>query len=86
MKNCIWHCGRKTKNHTRIRDLCWADSENIYLARKAEEAAEKKPLSVARKAALEKLTATRRAKLAKEIAGTGLSHRTMEIPTPSTSP
>jgi len=44
MKNpfCLWQCGRSTANHTRICDLCWADRESIYLARKAREAAEGK--------------------------------------------
>jgi hypothetical protein len=69
---CAWHCGRTTKEHTRICDLCWSDRESIYLARKAREAAaEKKPLSEARKAALEKLTATRRAKTNEGIAPHG---------------
>jgi hypothetical protein len=71
---CIWHCGRPTKNHTRICDLCWAGRENIYLARKAIEAAEdKKPLSEAREAALTKARQIRVAKLLKELPGTGLS-------------
>ena len=54
MKNCNWKCGRQTKNKTRICDTCWADRENIYLARKAKEAAaEKNPKrqAAARKAA-----------------------------------
>jgi hypothetical protein len=64
---CIWHCGRTTRNHTRICDLCWAARENIYRARKAREAAaEKKPLSAARKTALEKLNEAKRPILAKK--------------------
>jgi predicted amidophosphoribosyltransferase len=62
---CIWQCGRRTRNHTHICDLCWTDRENIYLARKAREAAEKKPLSAARKAALEKLNEVKRPILAR---------------------
>ena len=50
MKNtlCLWQCGRKTRNRTRICDSCWKDRERIYLARKAREAAaEKNPNRVA---------------------------------------
>jgi predicted amidophosphoribosyltransferase len=76
MKNtlCIWQCGRRTGNRTRICDTCWADRERIYVARNAVEAAAKKkqPLSEARKKALEKLTAIRRAKLAKHLPATEL--------------
>jgi hypothetical protein len=36
---CLWACGHKTANRTRICDLCWRDRERIYLARKAREAA-----------------------------------------------
>jgi predicted amidophosphoribosyltransferase len=75
MRNCNWKCGRKTQNHTRICDLCWADRENIYLARKAKEAAEdKKPLSEPRETALAKARRIRAAKLLKELPGRGLSH------------
>jgi hypothetical protein len=75
MRNCNWMCGGKTQNHTRICDLCWADRENIYLARKAKEAVEdKKPLSEAREAALTKARQIRAAKLLKELPGMGLSH------------
>jgi hypothetical protein len=38
-RNCIWHCGRETKNISRICDHCWANREAIYQARKAREAA-----------------------------------------------
>jgi predicted amidophosphoribosyltransferase len=56
LKNCTWKCGGKTKNRTGICDDCWRNREAIYVARKAKEAAtEKKPLSAARKTALEKL-------------------------------
>jgi hypothetical protein len=74
MKNCTWKCGRKTKNRTGICDPCWKNRENIYLARKPEEAAaEKKPLSPAKRAALEKLNAKRRNELAKHLPATLLS-------------
>ena len=39
---CIWECGRKTANHTRICDLCWRDRERIYVERKVREAVEGK--------------------------------------------
>jgi hypothetical protein len=71
-ENCNWKCGRKTKNHTRLSDLCWADRENIYLARKVKDAAEdKKPLSEAREADLTKARQIRAAKLLKELPGMG---------------
>jgi hypothetical protein len=38
-RNCIWHCGRETKNISRICDLCWANRDAVYQARKAGEAA-----------------------------------------------
>jgi hypothetical protein len=38
-RNCIWHCGRETKNISRICDHCWTDRDAIYQARKAWEAA-----------------------------------------------
>jgi len=38
-RNCIWHCGRETKNISRICDHCWANREAIYQAHKAREAA-----------------------------------------------
>jgi len=71
-RNCIWHCGRETKNISRICDLCWADREAMYRARKAREvAAEKKQRTANQQAALDK---ARRAKLLKELASTELSH------------
>jgi hypothetical protein len=74
MKNtlCLWQCGRKTANGTRICDLCWKDRERIYLARKGMEAAEKKPITPARRAALEQARTTRRAKLLKHLPATEL--------------
>ena len=70
---CTWHCGRKTKNHTGICDLCWAYRENIYLTRKAKEAAaEKKPFSPAKRVALDR---ARAAKLVKHLPAT-------EVPPP----
>src|SRR5262249_42896412 len=38
-RNCIWRCGRETKNISHICDLCWADREAIYQAHKARRAA-----------------------------------------------
>jgi len=68
---CIWHCGRETKNISRICDSCWADREAIYHARKAREAAaEKNPRTAKQQAALDK---ARRAKLLKELPSTELS-------------
>ena len=67
---CIWHCGRETKNTSRICDLCWADRDAIYQAWKVREAAaEKKPRTANQQAALDK---ARRAKLLKELASTEL--------------
>jgi hypothetical protein len=73
--NCIWHCGRETKNISRSCDFCWADREAIYQARKAREAvAEKKPRTAKQQAALDKLNASRTAKLAKESPTSELLH------------
>jgi hypothetical protein len=73
-RNCIWHCGRETKNISRICDLCWGNREPIYQARKAREAAaEKKPRTAKQQAHIDKLNATRMAKLAKELPFTELS-------------
>jgi hypothetical protein len=67
-RNCIWHCGRETKNRSRICDHCWADREAIYQARKPREAeAENKPRTAKQQAATDKLIATRMAKLTKEL-------------------
>ena len=63
--NCIWHCGRETKNISRICDLCWQDRDAIYQARKAREAAE--GLSEGKKAALTKANAARAAKRLVEL-------------------
>jgi len=71
-RNCIWRCGRETKNISRICDLCWADREAIYQARKAREAAaDKKPRTANQQAALNK---ARRAKLLKELPSSELLH------------
>jgi hypothetical protein len=67
-RSCIWHCGRETKNISRICDHCWANREAVYQARKAQEAAaEKKPRTAKQQAATDKLIATKRAKLTKEL-------------------
>jgi hypothetical protein len=64
-RSCIWHCGRETKNISRICEYCWSEREAIYQARKAREAqAEPKPRTVRQQAALDK---ARRAKLLKEL-------------------
>ena len=39
MRRCRWHCGRTTKNISRICDFCWSNRERIYAERKAREAA-----------------------------------------------
>jgi len=72
-RNCIWRCGRQTKNKSRICDFCWANREAIYRARKAREAAAaKKPRTARQEAHTEKLNATRMAKFAKELPTTEL--------------
>jgi hypothetical protein len=72
-RNCIWHCGRETKNISRICDHCWADREAIYQARKAREAqAETKPRTAKQQAHIDKLNASRMAKLAKQLPTTEL--------------
>ena len=71
-RNCIWHCGRQTGNISRICDVCWADREAIYQARKAREAAaEKKPMSEKQRAALDN---ARAAKLLKQLRSSELLH------------
>ena len=71
---CIWHCGRETKNISRICDLCWAKREAIYQLRKAREAAaEKKPRTAKQQAHTDKLSAARMGKLAKELPSSELS-------------
>ena len=71
MKNCTCKCGRQTKNMTAICDPCWANREAIYQARKAKEAAaEKKPMSEARRAALDR---ARNAKSLKHLPYTAIS-------------
>jgi hypothetical protein len=54
-RNCIWRCGRETKNISLICDYCWANREAIYQARKAREAAtqELNPKQAAAKKAVE---------------------------------
>jgi hypothetical protein len=65
---CRWHCGRETKNISRICDFCWANREAIYQARKAREAqVEPKPRTASQQAHIEKLNAPRVAKLAKDL-------------------
>ena len=61
-RNCIWRCGRETKNISRICDLCWADREAIYQARKAREATQE--LDPKRQAAAKKAVEARRKKQA----------------------
>jgi hypothetical protein len=69
MKKCNWECGRQTKNHTGICDFCWKDRESIYLARKAKEPmAEKKPISPARRAALEQARTAEKGKITEAFA------------------
>jgi len=71
-RNCIWHCGRETKNISRICDFCWADREAIYQARKAREAAaEKKPRTANQQAVLDN---ARRAKLLKDLPTSEILH------------
>jgi hypothetical protein len=64
-RNCLWHCGRETRNHSRICDFCWANREAIYQERKAREAAV--GLSEGKKAALTKARAARAAKFSVEL-------------------
>jgi predicted amidophosphoribosyltransferase len=67
-RNCLWRCGRETKNISRICDFCWADRDAIYQARKAREAqAEKKPRTAKQQAHMDKLNASGMAKLAKQL-------------------
>jgi hypothetical protein len=73
--NCIWRCGRITKNISRICNDCWANREAIYEARKAREAsAEKRPRTAKQRAHTEKLNASRTAKLAKDLPTGELLH------------
>ena len=73
-RNCIWHCGRQTKNISRVCDECWEDRAAIYQGRKMREAAaEKKPRTAKQQAHTDKLNASRIAKLAKELRSTELS-------------
>ena len=62
-RNCIWHCGRETKNISRICDFCWADRDAFYHARKAREAATQE-LNPKRQAAARKAVEARRKKQA----------------------
>jgi hypothetical protein len=67
-RNCIWHCGREAKTISRICDSCWTNREAVYQTRKVREAvAEKKPRTAKQKAHMDKLNASRMAKLAKEL-------------------
>jgi hypothetical protein len=61
-RNCIWHCGRETRNISRICDHCWADRDAIYQARKAREATQE--LNPKRHAAAKKAVEARRKKQA----------------------
>jgi hypothetical protein len=70
-RNCIWHCGRETKNIPRICDSCWMNREAIYQARKAREAAPE--ISPAKRGALTKANATRKAKRLEELPTSELS-------------
>ena len=73
-RNCIWHCGRETKNISRICDPCWMNREAIYQARKAREAqAEPKPRTAKQQAATDKLIATKKGKLTKELPSSEVS-------------
>jgi predicted P-loop ATPase len=60
-RSCIWHCGRETKNISRICDSCWTNREAIYQARKARETRELNPK---RQAAARKAVEARRKKQA----------------------
>src|SRR5215813_9568755 len=71
-RNCIWHCGRATKNISRICDLCWANRESIYRARKTREA--ETEISPSKRVALTKANAARRAKRLEELPTSELSH------------
>jgi len=71
-RNCIWHCGRETKNISRICDDCWADREAIYRAHKAREATAE--LSEGKKAALTKANATRRVKRLEDLPTSKVLH------------
>ena len=77
MRTCRWHCGRVTKNISRICDECWnaagalrANTDAGYVAwcerkrAKEAEAKKKKPMSEKQRAALD---AARRAKLLKQL-------------------
>src|SRR5262247_3442460 len=70
-RSCIWHCGRETKNISRICDLCWADREAIYRARKAREA--EAGISPAKRVALTKANGARKAKRLEELPTSELS-------------
>jgi hypothetical protein len=82
-RNCIWHCGRETKNKSRICDHCWEAAEILrsnsdagYKAwcehkRAKEVATKKKPMSENQRAALD---AARRAFLLKQLPTSELLH------------
>jgi predicted DsbA family dithiol-disulfide isomerase len=69
--NCIWHCGRETKNISRICDFCWANREAMHKARKAREAGAE--ISPAKRATLTKANATRKGKRLDELPTSELS-------------
>jgi hypothetical protein len=71
-RNCTWHCGRETKNISRICDYCWADREAIYRARKAREP--EVEISPAKQVALTKANAARRAKRLEDLPTSELLH------------
>jgi hypothetical protein len=70
-RSCIWHCGRETKNVSRICDLCWANREAIYQLRRAREAAA--GISPAKRIALTKANVARKAKRLEELPASELS-------------
>jgi hypothetical protein len=83
-RNCIWHCGRETKNISRICDHCWKAAEILrsnsdagykawceHKRAKEAEAKAKKPMSEKQRAALDK---ARMAKLLKQSPTSELLH------------
>lgn len=67
-RNCLWHCGRVTKNISRICDFCWADRNRIYRERKAREAQEPKHRTAKQQAHIEKLKRFKDGKISQGIA------------------
>lgn len=86
-RNCIWHCGRETKNRSGICDECWKSAELLrsnsdaghkaWVERKrAQQAMEvsakaKRPMSEKQRAALDN---ARRAKSLKQLPTSELLH------------